>query len=207
MKNELTRRGAIRSAAAGITALGVSTGAVAAQDATPPAAADQLSPIELARLAGELRTALVPVIASLREQTEEKLTESATMYVEQLKEQKNVTEDEASTLQQILDATSSEGDDQTRIEKIQAIVDSLTKEEDGRDTSLVALLSIAGAMIRRADSSSDETPTDANGDTDFRHNLRVGIVGALAGAAIGGSIAGDAGTVIGAIAGALAAAI
>src|SRR5215218_537923 len=98
MKNELTRRGAIRSAAAGITALGVSTGAVAAQDATPPAAADQLSPIELARLAGELRTALVPVIASLREQTEEKLTESATMYVEQLKEQKNVTEDEASTL-------------------------------------------------------------------------------------------------------------
>src|SRR4051795_7588594 len=86
MKNELTRRGALRSAAAGIAVLGATGGSVAAQDATPSAGADGLSRLELARLAGELRAALVPVVASLRAQTEDELTESAKTYVEQLQE-------------------------------------------------------------------------------------------------------------------------
>jgi|tagenome__1003787_1003787.scaffolds.fasta_scaffold20678807_1 flagellar capping protein FliD len=204
MKNELTRRGALRSAAAGIAVLGATGGSVAAQDATPSAGADGLSRLELARLAGELRAALVPVVASLRAQTEDELTESAKTYVEQLQEQQNVTEDEAGTLQQIIDEAGSEDNDQTRVEKIQAIVNKLTEAEINLDSSLVAIGSLAAAMVSR---KSDETPSTETDDADVWHRIKLGIVGALAGAAIGGAIAGEDGSVIGAVAGALAAAV
>jgi hypothetical protein len=207
MKDKLTRRIALTSAAAGgIAAFAINTGMAAAQDADP--ADEGLSRLELARLAGELRTALVPVIAEIRAQTAEELTQTAMEYLEQLKEQQAVTEDEAGALQRIVDAFSSEGDDQAKIEEIQEIADNSSAEGDDASPGALAIIVIAAAIARRDEqSSSDDTASPTADDTSFWDRAKVGIVGALAGAAIGGAVAGEDGAVIGAIAGGLAAAI
>jgi hypothetical protein len=209
MTNGLTRRAALTSATVGgIAAIALSTARAAAQDATSEPTDEGLSRLELARLAAELRTALVPVIVTTRTQSDDELAQSATDYLEQLKEQQNVTEEEGSALQQIVDAASSEGDDQTKIEKIEEIADNLSEEGDGASPAAVAIAGIAAAIARRDErSSSSDAATPAAEETDFWDRVKRGIVGALAGAAIGGVIAGEDGAVIGAIAGGLAGAI
>src|SRR5262245_20623321 len=106
----LTRRTALTQAAVGgIAAIALSTTRVAAQETEP------LPALELARRAGDLYSALVPVVVRTHTQSDEELDQSATASLDQLKEQQDVTEEEASSLQQILDEVSSEDDDPTKI--------------------------------------------------------------------------------------------
>jgi len=209
LSNQLNRRVALRAAtASGIAVLATNSAKAAAQDATADASGDGLSRLELARLAGQLRTALVPVIEELRAQTAEELTQSAQDFVTQLKVQQNISEEEGNRLQQIVEAAGSEDDDLTKIERIQELIDGSTEEEDDDHSAAVALTAMIVAIVRRDDqSATGDVASPVAEEKDVWHRVKVGIVGALAGAAIGGAVAGDDGTVIGAIAGGLAAAI
>lgn len=210
MTSALTRRTALAHAAAGgVAALALGSGSVAAQEATRSPIDEARARLELARRAGELRTSLVPVVVKVQTETDEELDQSVAEYLAQLKEQQNVTEEEASALQQILDAAGGEDDDQTKIEKIQAIADRLAEADVDVSPAAVAIAGVALAIARRDErSASDEGATPAAEDeTDFWDRFKRGLVGALAGAAVGGAIAGEDGAVVGAIAGGLIAAI
>jgi hypothetical protein len=201
----LTRRTALTHVAAGgIAAIALSTTRVAAQETEP------LPPLELARRAGEMRSALVPVVVKIHAQSDQELDQSATESLDQLKEQQNVTEEEASSLQQILDEVSSEDDDQTKIEKIQAIADKFGEEGVDASPAALAIAVIALAIARRDERSASgetATPSAEEEGADFWDRVKRGIVGAIAGAAVGGLVAGEDGAVVGAIAGGLIAAI
>src|SRR5215204_1943521 len=122
--------------AGGIAAIGLTAASAAAQDATSEPTGEGLSGPERARLAAELFTALVPVIVTIRAQTAEELAQAAKDYLAQLKEQQNITEEEGTALQQIVDVASSESDGRTKLEQIQDIVADLSEERD--DESSVA---------------------------------------------------------------------
>jgi len=200
----LTRRTALTHAAVGgIAAIALSTTRAAAQET------EALPPLELARRAGELRSALAPVVVKIQAQSDQELDQSATESLDQLKEQQNVTEEEASELQQILETVSGEDDDQTKIEKIQAIADKFGEEGVDASPAALAIAAIALAIARRDErtaSGETATPSAAEEDADFWDRVKRGLVGALAGAAIGGLIADEDGAVVGAIAGGLIAA-
>jgi hypothetical protein len=202
----LTRRAAVTQVAAGgIAAFGLGIRGVAAQDATK-VASDEMGPLEQARLAKQLLAALLPVLAHIRSQSDEELDRSAKSFLEQLKEQRNVTEGEASTLQQIVDAANTEPDATTTIEKVQQIADKLSQEGEGVSPAALAIAVIAVAIARRHERATPEataTPEAGAGDKEFRQDLKKGLVATLAGAAIGGLIGGDEGAVIGSIAGGL----
>ena len=198
--NSLTRRVALAQVAVGgVAAFALGASSVAAQDAD-----DERSPLELARRAAELREALAPVIVLARTGTDEELAQAAQDYLAQLIEQGNVTAEEAADLQQIVDAATTEGEELTKIEKIQAIVDKVNDEGESASPAALAIAVIALAAARRDEQSSGETATPVPEEDDSDGSLLAGIVGALAGAAIGGLIAGDTGAVIGAVAGGLA---
>ena len=198
--NGLTRRVALAQVAVGgVAAFALGTSSVAAQDTD-----EERSPLELARRAAELRDALAPVIVLARTGTDEELAQAAQDYLAQLIEQGNVTAEEAADLQQIVDAATTEGDELTKIEKIQAIVDRVNDEGESASPAALAIAVIALAAARRDEQSSGETATPVPEEDDSDRSLLAGIVGALAGAAIGGLIAGDTGAVIGAVAGGLA---
>jgi len=198
--NSLTRRVALAQVAVGgVAAFALGASSVAAQDAD-----EERSPLELARRAAELREALAPVIVLARTGTDEELAQAAQDYLAQLQEQGNVTAEEAADLQQIVDAATTEGEELTKIEKIQAIVDKVNDEGESASPAALAIAVIALAAARRDEQSSGETATPVPEEDDSDGSLLAGIVGALAGAAIGGLIAGDTGAVIGAVAGGLA---
>jgi hypothetical protein len=203
----LTRRAAVTQVAAGgIAAIGLGVRGVAAQDATKVATEEGGSPLDKVRLATKLLTALVPVLTDINSQSDAELDQSAKTYIEQLQKQRNVTQDEASALQQIVDAANTEPDAPTTIEKIQGIADKLSQEGEGVSPAALAIAVIAVAVARRDErSTSAETATPATGEqgTEFRNRLKRGLIGTLAGAAVGGSVGGDDGAVIGAIAGGL----
>ena len=198
--NSLTRRVALAQVAVGgVAAFALGASSVAAQDAD-----EERSPLELARRAAELREALAPVIVLARTGTDEELAQAAQDYLAQLQEQGNVTAEEAADLQQIVDAATTEGEELTKIEKIQAIVDKVNDEGESASPAALAIAVIALAAARRDEQSSGETATPVPEEDDSDGSLLAGVVGALAGAAIGGLIAGDTGAVIGAVAGGLA---
>jgi hypothetical protein len=198
--SSLTRRVALAQVAVGgVAAFALGASSVAAQDAD-----EERSPLELARRAAELREALAPVIVLARTGTDEELAQAAQDYLAQLQEQGNVTAEEAADLQQIVDAATTEGEELTKIEKIQAIVDKVNDEGESASPAALAIAVIALAAARRDEQSSGETATPVPEEDDSDGSLLAGIVGALAGAAIGGLIAGDTGAVIGAVAGGLA---
>ena len=198
--SSLTRRVALAQVAVGgVAAFALGASSVAAQDAD-----EERSPLELARRAAELREALAPVIVLARTGTDEELAQAAQDYLAQLQEQGNVTAEEAADLQQIVDAATTEGEELTRIEKIQAIVDKVNDEGESASPAALAIAVIALAAARRDEQASGETATPVPEEDDSDGSLLAGIVGALAGAAIGGLIAGDTGAVIGAVAGGLA---
>src|SRR5829696_1163734 len=198
--NSLTRRVALAQVAVGgVAAFALGASSVVAQDAD-----EERSPLELARRAAELREALAPVIVLARTGTDEELAQAAQDYLAQLQEQGNVTAEEAADLQQIVDAATTEGEELTKIEKIQAIVDKVNDEGESASPAALAIAVIALAAARRDEQSSGETATPVPEEDDSDGSLLAGVVGALAGAAIGGLIAGDTGAVIGAVAGGLA---
>jgi len=147
----LTRRTALTHAAVGgIAAVGLGIRGVAAQDATSVPNDDEPSALSLAQLARELPTALVPVIADIRAQSEDELAESARQYLEQLKEQRNVTEEEASALEQILEVAKSDADARTKIDQLQEIADSFAEEEaDTTHSVAVAIGEVVLAIALR----------------------------------------------------------
>jgi len=207
----LTRRTALAHAAVGgIAAVGLGIRGVSAQEATSVPNDDEPSALSLARLAKELPTALVPVIADIRAQSDDELAESARQYLEQLKEQKNVTEEEASTLEQILEVANSDADPRTKIDQLQEIADSLAQEEADMTRSVavaIAEVVVAGALRNRRSDSTASPTAEEDEDTGLWDHVKWGLVGALAGAVIGDAIAGHTGAVLGAIAGGLAGAL
>jgi hypothetical protein len=208
--SSLTRRTALTHAAAGsIAAIVLSNARVSAQESTPGQGVEALTALQLARRAGDVRSGLAPVIVAIRTESSEELADSAKEYLDQLKEQQDVTDEEATSLQEILDAAGGDEDDQTKIDKIQATVDKIKGEGEDASPSALAIAAIALAIVRREERSASGEPATPEGDedADFWERVKRGIVGAIAGAAVGGAIAEENGTVIGAIAGGLAAAI
>lgn len=205
INRELSRRSAVvRVAAAGIAVIGHRPAIAAAQEGTAVSLEERLSTYQVALIAGDLRSALAPVVVAVRTQTDDELNQTATDHIGQLKDQQNITEEEAGTLQQLVDATN-EADEPTATEKIQEIADNLSNESEdqGASPAVVAIAAVARALIQR---DSDESATP-EGDTEGRESLKKGVVGAIVGAAVGGVIAGEDGAVIGAVAGGLIGAI
>ncbi|MFL5759644.1 MAG: YMGG-like glycine zipper-containing protein [Thermomicrobiales bacterium] len=204
----LTRRTALTQVAAGgIAAIGLGIGSAAAQDATSEPGDERRGARRLSRVAGELRSELVPAIVAVHTQSDEELVASVKDYLDQLKEDRSITEEEASSLQQIVDIARSDADARTKIDQIKEISDKMAEEEDKASPIAVAIAGIAVAIVRRAEpSTSDETATPGAEaeDAGFWDRVKEGLVGALAGAVIGKAVAGEEGAVIGAIAGGLA---
>ncbi len=197
---ELSRRSALVTVAAGgIAIVGHRPIVAAAQEGTAVAPGQARAAYQIALVAGDLRSALAPVVVAVRTQPEEELEQTATSRLSELKDQQNITEEEAGALQQIVDATGEE-DTTTAVEKIQEIADSISAEEETASPAALAIAAVARALIRR---DPDDSATPESEDSDFRDSLKRGIVGAIAGAAVGGLIAGEDGAVVGAVAGGL----
>src|SRR5215211_6761471 len=95
--NSLTRRVALAQVAVGgVAAFALGASSVAAQDA-----AEERSPLELARRAAELRDALAPIIVLAKTGTDEELAQAAQDYLAKRIEQENVTADEGADLPKI----------------------------------------------------------------------------------------------------------
>jgi hypothetical protein len=199
---DLSRRSALVRLAAGGVAIAAHRPVVAAaQEGTAVAPGDARAAYQIALVAGDLRSALAPVVVAVRTQSDDELNQEASSRLSELKDQQNITEEEAGALQQIVDAAGQE-DTTTAAEKIQEIADQLTAEEETASPAAVAIAAVARALIRR-DGDDSATPEAGSDDSDFWDSVKRGIVGAIAGAAVGGLIAGEDGAVIGAIAGGL----
>src|SRR5262249_33508269 len=157
-----------------------------------------LCPLQVAVVAGTVLAAVVPGIGGLQGKHDDELDRLAQAALRQLREQGDVTEEEAGALRQIVDVARGEGDEPAEVGRIQAIADRLTAS--GRETSpaAVAIAGIAVAIARRDAESAPgaaASPAAEGGDGGFWDRVKEGLVGALVGAAIGSLAAGQDGAV------------